>query len=86
MSHLSKFAGQDLELTTPILCLTAIDHLRDLLDEREQLKGRLERARSALAPGHPLLRPPSPGSLPLWEQKWDGGHKDNEDDHDSDEE
>ncbi|KZS92469.1 hypothetical protein SISNIDRAFT_412644, partial [Sistotremastrum niveocremeum HHB9708] len=68
-----------------IILQKTIDHLRGLLDEREQLKGRLERARSALAPGHPLLRPPSPGSLPLWEQKWHGGRKDNEDEQDSDE-
>ncbi|KAI5116653.1 hypothetical protein M0805_004915 [Coniferiporia weirii] len=50
-----------------------IDYINDLLSERTALLGRLNRARSGLAPGHPALAPRIDGALPMWERTWTGG-------------
>ena len=52
------------------LCI-AIDYINELLSERTTLLARLQKARSALPPGHPGLTPLSPD--PAWEREWKGG-------------
>ncbi|KIK55105.1 hypothetical protein GYMLUDRAFT_146593, partial [Collybiopsis luxurians FD-317 M1] len=48
-----------------------IEYIRELLNDRQDLLARLERARSSLAPDHPSCRPSDP--QPLWEREWKGG-------------
>ncbi|KAJ7678994.1 hypothetical protein DFH06DRAFT_1290806 [Mycena polygramma] len=48
-----------------------IDYMSELLADRDALRSRLERARSALPPGHPARTPLQ--SEPLWEREWKGG-------------
>ncbi|KAJ7031382.1 hypothetical protein C8F04DRAFT_1397339 [Mycena alexandri] len=48
-----------------------IDYMTELLADREALRGRLDRARAALPPGHPARTPLD--SDPLWEREWKGG-------------
>ncbi|ESK93966.1 helix-loop-helix dna-binding domain protein [Moniliophthora roreri MCA 2997] len=65
-----------------------IDYINELLNDRQVLLARLERARSALAPDHPSLQ--TPNTPPLWEQEWRGGSgkdadADEEDDEDDEE-
>lgn len=55
--------------------------MHELLAEREVLMQRLQVARSNLPVDHPLL-PDAP--LPLWERKWTGGEKGNDEDDDDD--
>ncbi|KAG8213282.1 hypothetical protein J3R82DRAFT_11757 [Butyriboletus roseoflavus] len=61
-----------------------IDHLHELLSEREILMQRLQMARSALPVDHPLQHPQPDAPLPLWERKWTGGEKGDDDDDDDD--
>lgn len=62
----------------------AIDYLHELLSERDALMQRLQVARTALPPNHPLLQPRPDAPLPLWERKWSGGEKGNDEDEDED--
>ncbi|KAF5391510.1 hypothetical protein D9757_002529 [Collybiopsis confluens] len=48
-----------------------IEYIRELLDDRQDLLTRLERARSSLSPDHPPFDPSDPP--PLWEREWKGG-------------
>jgi hypothetical protein len=72
-------------LLTPATLPPAIDHIEDLLTDREELLARLNVARHSLARGHPLLS--SGGHEPLWERQWTGGAgaADDEEDDDDDE-
>ncbi|KAF5340911.1 hypothetical protein D9758_012185 [Tetrapyrgos nigripes] len=63
-----------------------IDYINELLNDRQALLERLERARSALGPNHPSCQPPS-DCTPLWEQEWKGGSgKDGDAEEDDEEE
>ncbi|KAH7884420.1 hypothetical protein F5I97DRAFT_1937864 [Phlebopus sp. FC_14] len=64
-----------------------IEHINDLLAEREAFLQRLHVARSALPADHPLLHPQPDAPPPLWERKWSGGEtKQGDDDDDEDDE
>jgi hypothetical protein len=54
--------------------LAAVEHIQQLLAQRQHFVERLQRARAMLPPGHPALglaRPP--GEVSLWEREWSGG-------------
>ncbi|KAJ7707480.1 hypothetical protein B0H17DRAFT_918181 [Mycena rosella] len=61
-----------------------IDYMNELLSEHENLRGRLDRARAVLPPGHPARTPAH--CDPLWEREWKGGvgHADEDADEDED--
>ncbi|KAK7032273.1 hypothetical protein VNI00_013232 [Paramarasmius palmivorus] len=61
-----------------------IDYINELLNDREALLTRLERARGVLTPEHPSLM--KSDAQPLWEREWKGGSgKDADADDDDDE-
>lgn len=57
--------------------------MNELLADRDSLRGRLERARSILPPGHPARTPLQ--AEPLWEREWKGGEGHAEEDAEEDE-
>ncbi|KAI0267733.1 hypothetical protein BC834DRAFT_869688 [Gloeopeniophorella convolvens] len=64
-----------------IVLAKTVEHIQDLLAQRQQLVDRLQRARAMLPPGHPaqgLALPPE--EVPLWEREWNGGMDDKDDD------
>lgn len=85
---LSKSAFYIHILYAASLCaVPAIDHVHDLLSEREALLHRLHAAQNVLPPDHPLLQRHPDAPLPLWERKWTGGQcKEGDDDEDEEDE
>ncbi|KAJ7761980.1 hypothetical protein DFH07DRAFT_883335 [Mycena maculata] len=63
-----------------------IDYMNELLADRDALRGRLDRARAALPPGHPARTPADADADPLWEREWKGGagHADEDEDAEED--
>ncbi|KAF9069003.1 hypothetical protein BDP27DRAFT_1326273 [Rhodocollybia butyracea] len=65
--------------------ILAIEYIKELLDDRQDLLTRLERARSSLSPDHRSGKPSDP--QPLWEREWKGGSgKDGDGDEEEEEE
>ncbi|KAH9031773.1 hypothetical protein EDB85DRAFT_1865530 [Lactarius pseudohatsudake] len=57
-----------------IVLAKTVEHIQQLLAQRQHFIDRLQRARAMLPPGHPALglaRPP--GEVSLWEREWSGG-------------